>query len=121
MNSQQKIVNLMTICRKSGMLTLGFDAVKEKLFEGGASCVIVTKNISVKTLKEVKFVCKNCNVDIIALEIDSSDMFDMVGKEVVVASIASAGFAEKFRTLGVVTKPENISNRKKKSSSDNSK
>lgn len=119
MNSQQKIVNLMTICRKSGLLTLGFDAVKEKAFEGEASCVIVTEDISQKTLKEVRFFCKNCNIDIVQLEIDSSDMLDMVGKEVVVASVESAGFAAKFRTLGVVTKPENISRRKKKSSSDN--
>lgn len=119
MNSQQKIVNLMTICRKAGMLTLGFDAVREKALEGEISCVIVTQDISQKTLKEVRFFCKNCHIDIVALEIDSADMSNMVGKKVVVASIGSAGFAEKFRTLGVVTKPENISEIKKKSSSDN--
>ena len=52
MNSQQKIINLLTICRKAGKLVIGFDAVKEAVYGGNASCVITASDISVKTLRK---------------------------------------------------------------------
>ena len=33
MNSQQKTVNLLSICRKAGRLIIGFDAVKDAVTE----------------------------------------------------------------------------------------
>lgn len=80
MNSQQKIINILTICRKAGKIIPGFDAVKDAIYEGNVSCVVVTEDISDKTLKEVRFICKNCNIDIVELELDSYDMFDAAGK-----------------------------------------
>lgn len=100
MNSQQKIVNVLTICRKSGRFVGGFDAVKEMVQEGNVSCVIVTEDISPNTLKEIKFVCANCNVDIVELEIDSYDMFSVAGKQIVVAAICDYGLAQKVRDFG---------------------
>lgn len=126
MNSQQKIINILTICRKAGKIIPGFDAVKDAIYEGNVSCVIVTEDISDKTLKEVRFICKNCKVDIVELELDSYDMFDVVGKQAVVAAISDFGFANKIRTLGKVTtekpdraKPERTK-RKRKSERNNS-
>ena len=121
MNSQQKIINILTICRKAGKIIPGFDAVKDAIYEGNVSCVIVTEDISDKTLKEVRFICKNCKVDIVELELDSYDMFDVVGKQAVVAAISDFGFANKIRTLGNVTteKPERTK-RKRKSERNNS-
>lgn len=100
MNSQQKVINILTICRKAGRIVWGFDAVKEAVMEANVSCVIVTDDISVKTLKEVRYFCKNCHVDIIRLDIDSYDMFDAAGKQTVVAAICDYGFAKKIRELG---------------------
>lgn len=119
MNSQQKIINILTICRKAGKIVQGFDAVKDAIYEGDVSCVIVTEDISEKTLKEMRFICKNSNVDIVALELDSYDMFDVVGKQVVVAAICDFGFAAKIRTLGTVTSPGKT-RRKRKSDGNNS-
>ena len=104
MNSQQKTVNLITMCRKAGRLIMGFDAVKETALNTGLSCVIVTTDISSKTLKEVKFFCNNTCTEIIKIDMDSADMFDAVGKEVVVAGIADYGFAKRIKTLGTPVK-----------------
>ena len=64
MNSQQKTVNLLSICRKAGRLIIGFDAVKDAVTEGDVSCVLVSEDISQKTLKEIKYFCGNSNTDI---------------------------------------------------------
>ncbi len=120
MNSQQKIINLLSICRKAGKIVSGFDAVKDAVFEGYVSCVIVTEDISQKTLKEVKFFCNNAKVDIVALDLSSIDMFDIAGKEVVVAGVCDFGFANRIRTLGVVTRPR-TPRKKSKPDGNNSK
>lgn len=99
MNSQQKFINVLTMCRKAGRLVMGFDAVKEALMESNVSCIIVTEDISPNTLKEVKFVCKNYNREILELDMDSYDMLFAVGKQIVVAAICDFGFAEKLRVL----------------------
>ncbi len=104
MNSQQKVINLLTMCRKAGRLILGFDAVKEAIYDKHVSSVIVSSDISPKTLKEVRFVCRNSRIDVIRLEMDSYDLYDAVRKKVVVAAISDYGFSEKLKTLGGVTK-----------------
>ena len=100
MNSQQKTVNLLSICRKAGKLILGFDAVKEAAMEGDISCVIVTEDISLKTLKEVKFFCANTHTDIVKVDMTKEEMFDTVSKEVAVVGVADKGFAKKLAELG---------------------
>lgn len=100
MNSQQKIINLLTICRKSGKLIYGFDAVKEAVYEGNVSCVLTTDDISPKTLKEVKFFCGNARIEIVELGLKSADLYGIFGKEIVVAAISDFGFAKRFKELG---------------------
>ena len=104
MNSQQKAINLLTICRKAGRVIVGFDAVKDAALEKGVSCVIVTDDISLKTMKEVKFFCSNTKTKIIKVGIGKEDVFDAIGKESVVLAIADYGFAKRFEELGDIVK-----------------
>lgn len=105
MNLQQKIVNILSISRKADKIVLGFDPVKSATQDGSVSCVVVTDDASEKTLKEVNFFCNNCNTDVVELEISSFDMYDVVGKRVVVAAISDHGLAEKIKELGKIKKP----------------
>ena len=98
MNSQQKTVNLLSICRKAGRLIIGFDAVKNAVTEGDVSCVLVSEDISHKTLKEIKYFCGNSNTDIIGIDMDSVDMHTLLGKKVVI----DFGFGKRFSELGTL-------------------
>ncbi|MEI2988667.1 MAG: ribosomal L7Ae/L30e/S12e/Gadd45 family protein [Oscillospiraceae bacterium] len=102
MNSQQKTVNLLSICRKAGRLIIGFDAVKNAVTEGDVSCVLVSEDISQKTLKEIKYFCGNSNTDIIGIDMDSVDMHTLLGKKVVVAAVTDLGFGKRFSELGTL-------------------
>lgn len=99
MNSQQKIINLLTICKKAGKVVCGFDAVKDAVYEGNVSCVLTTDDISQKTLKEVKFFSGNSHIEVLELGMDSADLYGILGKEVVIAAISDFGFAKRFREL----------------------
>ncbi len=114
MNSQQKTVNLLSICRKAGRLIIGFDAVKDAVTEGDVSCVLVSEDISQKTLKEIKYFCGNSNTDIIGIDMDSVDMHTLLGKKVVVAAVTDFGFGKRFSELGTLIQGRTKKNVKKR-------
>lgn len=118
MNSQQKIINLLTICRKAGKLVIGFDAVKEAVYGGNASCVITASDISAKTLKEVKFFCNNSAVDVVYSGLDSDEFH---GESIIADRGDHNLFPDgvvKFKSLGTVAGPHR--GRKRKNGGNNS-
>ena len=99
MNSQQKMISLLTICRKAGRLTPGFDAVKDKIMSKKVSAVLVTNDISPKTLKEIMFFCNKKNVKIIRINAETSDMAYAIGRKTAVMGVTDEGFANKFSEM----------------------
>lgn len=118
MNSQQKTVNLLTMCCRAGRLINGFDAVKDAAVNKGISCVLITSDISVKTLKEVKFFCNNTGTNLYKIDLTSLDIMKAIRKEVVVIGVADYGFAQRFKTLGTPVKAT-VPRSAKKSRTDN--
>lgn len=95
----QRMINLVTICRKANKLVSGFDAVKESVVSGNASCVLTASDISPKTLKEISFFCKNSDIPVIPTGLQSADIHFAVGKKAVVMGVNDSGFARKFSEL----------------------
>lgn len=55
-----KIVFALSLCRKAGALTMGFDAVKDSVNKGKAQLVLCAADISDGTRKRVTAFCKDC-------------------------------------------------------------
>lgn len=97
---KQKILNLLTICRRAGRMELGFDPVKDKIQNGEAHCVICTSDISPKTLKEVRFVADRRNVPVYETEyLSMTDISYALGRRAAVIAVCDRGFAEKIATI----------------------
>lgn len=79
---------------------MGFDAVKDAVLEGDISAVLVSDNISLKTLKEVKFFCNNTKTEIIKIDLETADTAVALGKETAVMGVMDRGFANRFKELG---------------------
>jgi ribosomal protein L7Ae-like RNA K-turn-binding protein len=94
------------VCRKAGKLVIGFDPVKEKLLEKKAECVLVSKDASAKTLKEVKFFCSKENVNIISLETSTKEFEEIFKRKVAVMAVLDKGFAKRFEELSKDVKDE---------------
>jgi ribosomal protein L7Ae-like RNA K-turn-binding protein len=99
MNSNQKIINLLTICRRANKLVFGFDAVKDSVRDKTACCVITAEDISPKTLKEIKFFCESSGIPVICRGFISEQLMYAVGKKSVVAGVCDQGFAGRFIEL----------------------
>lgn len=99
MNFQQKIINLLTICRRAGKTVIGFDAVCDAVKDKKADCVMTAVDISANTFKEVSFICDKYGVEIIPLDLKKSEIGDYIGKAVAVIAVCDKGFSERFKEL----------------------
>lgn len=97
MNWQEKFFNLFTICEKSGNLIKGFDISKETVAGGKAACVMVTADVSAKTLKEVSFMCRNFpDLPVVNLPFSMDDIKKSIGRKSGVMVVCDKGFADKL-------------------------
>lgn len=99
MNCQDKIISLLTVCRKAGKLILGFDAVKDAVLGGEADCVLVTRDISPKTLKEAEFYCGKKNIQIIKINCDMDVFISLFRKKTAIMAVNDEGFKNRIVEL----------------------
>lgn len=96
---KNKIINLLTMCRKAGFLTLGFDATKEALAALKVHLIIIASDISPKTEKEIRFFASKTDVDVVKTEFIIDEFYFGIGKKVGILGICDAGFSKKLSEL----------------------
>lgn len=102
-----KLLSLMTICRKAGQLSMGFDPMKEALAEGKASAVIIASDISPKTEKEVRYFADRKKIPVEKVQCTIDEIHFCIGKKAGILTICGEGFAKKALEL---CKIENANN-----------
>lgn len=90
-----KLLSLMTICRKAGQLSMGFDPMKEALANGKAAAVIVAADISPKTEKEVRYFADRKQVPVAKTKCTIDEIHFCVGKKAGILTVCGEGFAKK--------------------------
>lgn len=78
---KNKILGLVGLCKKSGGLTFGFDAVVEKVKKKGRGFILIAKDFSQKSIKNIKEKLNNFDVKVIILEDVFMDDFYLVLKK----------------------------------------
>lgn len=96
---KQKILNLLTMCRRAGQLVLGADAVKDDIASGRVMCVICAEDLSPKSEKEIRFFAESKGVPIIKSEVTMDDMLNFLGRRAGIAGVCTEGFAKQFIKL----------------------
>jgi len=95
----KKIFGLLSMCRKSGRMALGFDMTKEAAEKGKAKLLLTACDLSQKTGKEVRFFAGKNGVKHIGTELTIDDFFHGIGKKVGVIAICDDGFARSAEKL----------------------
>ena len=98
----QKIVNLLTMCRRAGRLVGGFDVTLEAIVKHKSKCILVASNTSEKTIKELKYRVDSQNVqgvDFLSIPLTISDVDQYIGLNVGVIATCDDGFAKAFKKL----------------------
>ncbi|MCD8006620.1 MAG: ribosomal L7Ae/L30e/S12e/Gadd45 family protein [Oscillospiraceae bacterium] len=88
------IMNLMSICRRAGKLTLGMDEVKGTVHSGKAYIVLVTSDLAERSLSEITRVCEEHETPIYKIPESMYDVGSALGKVYGVMSVTDGGFAK---------------------------
>lgn len=86
-----KLISLMTMCRKTGKLLLGFDSVKEAAQQKHLQCVLLASDCATKTEKEIRYYCSGIPCE--KLPFSMQDMTAYFTKRTAVFGIVDGGFA----------------------------
>ncbi len=95
----EKIIGLLTICRKAGKMVYGFDSVKESIVDSKAKAVLLASDISPKTAKEIRFFANKTAIDVVQTDIAIKEFEFRIGKKAGVMGICDEGYAKKFLTI----------------------
>ncbi len=90
-----KILTLLGFASKSRNLTFGMDMTVTAVKSGKAKLVLLSGEISPKSLKEISFFTDKKNIPVIVLsEIDIETLSQAVGKKCGITGILDRSFAE---------------------------
>lgn len=102
MNSQ-KIVNLLTICRRAGRLVTGFDVSIDAVRSKEAKYILTASNVSVKTLKELNYLLNKENfsnkVKVLSMPLTIDDVYRCINVNAGIIAICDDGFGKSFERL----------------------
>ncbi len=93
-----KVLSLLGLCKKSGNISLGFDACLESVKQKNSSLILVTNDLSERTLNRIYDQINN-KVNIIVLNLSMEDIRKILGKSSGIISVNNNGFAEKIKQL----------------------
>lgn len=90
---------MLSMCRKAGKLTWGFASVKNTVLSCQAQVVILCRDLSSKTIKEMQFVCGRQGIKCIPTSITMDEMDYMIGKKTGIIAICQESLANRVEQL----------------------
>ncbi|MGN0536681.1 MAG: L7Ae/L30e/S12e/Gadd45 family ribosomal protein [Acutalibacteraceae bacterium] len=98
MNSQ--LLSFLGIARRANALTLGFDPTVEAMSEGKVCLLLLTEDLSSRTLRNITAAAQKNRVQTIVLENTSMDQIGAaIGKRTGIVAVNDEGFSNKLKTL----------------------
>ncbi len=95
-----KVVSLLSLCRKAGRITTGFDAVIECIQDAKARLVLLAGDLSDKTRSEVQYLAGKSQYtgEILQIQETMDELSAVLGKRTGVLAITDAGLARAIRS-----------------------
>lgn len=96
--SKEKLFGLLTICRKAGRMTMGFDSVKESILTDKAKAVFLPR-IYPQNRKRSQIFADQKAVPVHCIDATIAEIEFSVGRKAGVIGICDEGFAKKLTEL----------------------
>lgn len=86
-----KALSTICLCRRAGMLVVGFDAVVDGIKSPGSGGVVLAADVSPKTEKEVRFFAEQNGKEVLKADFSMEDVHGAIGKRAGVFLVADEG------------------------------
>jgi len=94
-----KLLNFLGICKKSGKISLGFEACIDTVKKNNAFLILFANDLSARTFKKFNEETENFNVEKIDLNLKIEDLYTILKRNVGIISINDKTLAEKVKKL----------------------
>jgi len=109
---QEALYQAVSLCRKAGALTMGFDAVEDACVKGKAWLVIVASDASAKTMQRLNYAVGDL-VDVITMPLTQDRLADISRKPVAVYAVTDRNLAklcfDRLSDCGAIKNEEDMS------------
>ncbi len=96
-----KILGLLGLARRAGRLQIGFEASAEAVEKGKSKLLILASDTAQRTEKELRFLSRDKEIDIIRIENTKAELSKAVGTSVGALAVCDENFAERVKELCV--------------------
>lgn len=87
-------LSLLGLCRKAGKLSLGHDACKQSLKNGGAQLCVICADASERLDGEISFLAQDAGVTLYGVDYNQLDIRQATGFKASVFTVDDEGFAK---------------------------
>ena len=109
---QEALYQAVSLCRKAGALTMGFDAVEDACVKGKAWLVMVASDASAKTVQRLNYAVGDL-VDVITMPLTQDRLADISRKPVAVYAVTDRNLAklcfDRLSDCGAIKNEEDMS------------
>ena len=88
-----KILSYISLANKAGKVSAGFEEVSHNILMNQVFLVLLTEDLSPKTIKNISFVCEKNNVNVLKLKTDMMRIEKLINKRSGIIAIKDEGFA----------------------------
>lgn len=95
-----KLLGLLGLARRGGLLCFGFDAVLKAVAEGRAYAVLLARDASERTARGVERCCCDAGLEPLHPEVDMEALGNAIGRnETAVVAVLNRSLADRVKTL----------------------
>ena len=87
------LLSALSLCRKAGALTTGFDPVKDSVFTGKAVVVFIAQDLSPKTAQRVRQYCEDF-IDCLEIPLTMDELSSITRKPAGVFAVTDGNLAK---------------------------
>ena len=95
----EKVLSMLSLCRRAGKLSYGFDSVKTSVLQGEGNLCLLACDASEKTAKEAAYYCQRAGVPLRHTGLSRRDIASKLHREYAVLCVCDDGFASGLQTL----------------------
>ena len=108
----EALFQAVSLCRKAGALTMGFDAVEDACVKGKAWLVMVASDASAKTMQRLNYAVGDL-VDVITMPLTQDRLADISRKPVAIYAVTDRNLAklcfDRLTACGAIQTEEDMS------------
>ncbi len=94
-----KLLNFLGLCRRSGKISMGHEAVNESIKKKQSKLILFASDIASRTKSDVLYTIEEHKVSFADIESTKEEISQILGKHIAVISINDENMAKKIKSI----------------------